>query len=768
MGPKLEEFEVLSTIGSGSHGTVRKVRRREDGKVLVWKELNYGSMSESEKQGLVTEVNLLRELRHPNVVKFLHHIVERKNTTLYILMEYCPGGDLKHLITKCRQTSTFLEEGFIWRVLKQVCEALKVCHSRDLHGGRIILHRDIKPANVFLDAEGNVKLGDFGLARTLNSEASFATTFVGTPYYMSPEVISGQEYNEKSDIWSLGCLIYELCALHTPFEATTHRQLADKIKEARYENIPMHYSNDLQDILSLLLMYEDFLRPTALMIIHHSALKARTSTKDEEIEDDPLCHSLNPSVLLNLRNKDKASESTENTKEISEIQTHKESQVCKDSNSSSSNKCSSSSGTLVANSQCKKKDSSVQNPEDNGFMSNMSATYNVSHQESPKNYSVSNSNDEYEDKMCDDISKYYEKLSENETALDDSIEQIYRAVKEAAKPAHMISRSPGITELDLVKPDCACGGMSQTKWRERVLALREAEAAVRERELDVRERERDVVHREHRVATMEREARQHLVRAQIYLKQSRHRKNAATSPHRPPSDLDTTVSADVGDECVHTVAKLNPLQIENPFLKMRGLQVQAEKRVSFEEEKPAKFKSNTLDNPKSRRKRGNIFGLAERNSENKKDNKEVATEITETKPRIPLKSLSTDNQARQQKQKSKFISPQNQANLGAPCENGQQQGWSARSRAKVAPKSNVPVPQGRSRSSENLTRRSFEIQRNKENILSQGTKEKQVPEVKECLKTWKTSNRGIERLIKRDGSGRKVQKTPAMQFYNVV
>ncbi|XP_064120595.1 probable serine/threonine-protein kinase nek2 [Macrobrachium nipponense] len=766
MGPKLDDFEVLSTIGSGSHGTVRKVRRRQDGQILVWKELNYGSMSESEKQGLVTEVNLLRELRHPNVVKFLHHIVERKNTTLYILMEYCPGGDLKRLITKCRQTSTFLEEGFIWRVLKQVCEVLKVCHSRDLHGGRIILHRDIKPANVFLDAEGNVKLGDFGLARTLNSEASFATTFVGTPYYMSPEVISGQEYNEKSDMWSLGCLIYELCALHTPFEATTHRQLAAKIKEASYESIPMHYSSDLQNMLSLLLTYEDFLRPTALMIIHHSALKARTSTKDDE-DDDPLCHSLNPSVLLNLRNKDKTSESMGSSKEMSEIQTLNESQAHKDSNSIST-KCSVSNCTLGATNQCKNSDSSLQLPEDN-HVSSMSATYNVSHQESKKSETVSNSNDEYEEQTFDDISKYYEKISENEMVLDDSTEHTYRIIKEAAKPVHMRSRSPGITELDLVKPDCACSGMSLTKWRERVLALREAEAAVRERELDVRERERDVVHREHRVATMEREARQHLVRAQIYLKQSRHRKNAATSPHRPPSDLDTTVSADIGDEGVHTVAKLDPLQIENPFLKMRGLQSQAEKRVSFEEGKTAKFKSNTLDNPKSRRKRGNIFGLVERNSENKKDSKEIATEVTEPKPRIPLKPLSTDNQAKQQKQKSKFVSPQNQAKPSTPCEDGLQQGRSSRSGTKVTPNSNAaPALQRRSRSSENLTRRFLESQKNKENIPSQGTKGKQVPEVKECLKTWRTSNRGLERLVKRDGSGKKVQKVPVMQFYNVV
>ncbi|CAL4121725.1 unnamed protein product, partial [Meganyctiphanes norvegica] len=119
MGPKIEDFEIISTIGSGSHGTVRKVKRSSDGQILVWKELNYRSLSEEEKKGLVLEVNILRELRHPNIVKFLHHIVDRRSTTLYILMEYCPGGDLKTLINKCKKSRTYLEEGFIWRVLKQ-------------------------------------------------------------------------------------------------------------------------------------------------------------------------------------------------------------------------------------------------------------------------------------------------------------------------------------------------------------------------------------------------------------------------------------------------------------------------------------------------------------------------------------------------------------------------------------------------------------------------------------------------------------------------
>lgn len=137
----------------------------------------------------------------------------------------------------------YLEEQFIIRVMAQLMLALKECHRRS-DGRATVLHRDLKPANIFLNIKQNVKLGDFGLARILNHDTSFAKTFVGTPYYMSPvsigmtpiavsvlalhlvicktvrllsvafkEQINRLSYNEKSDIWSLGCLLYELCAL---------------------------------------------------------------------------------------------------------------------------------------------------------------------------------------------------------------------------------------------------------------------------------------------------------------------------------------------------------------------------------------------------------------------------------------------------------------------------------------------------------------------------------------------------------------------------
>lgn len=259
-GTALDDFEVLSTIGTGSYGTCKKIRRKKDGKVLVWKELDYGAMTESEKQMLVSEVNLLRELKSPYIVRYYDRIIDRARTCIYIIMEYCKGGDLSTIIARCKKEVSYLDEDFIWKILVQLLLALHECHQRK--NGRAVLHRDMKPANVFLDTDKNVKLGDFGLARVLHHETSFANTFVGTPYYMSPELVNNMSYNEKSDVWSLGCVLYELCALHPPFIASSQTELNRKIRLGEFNRIPLKYTDDLNDTIAKMLHVEVVKRPS--------------------------------------------------------------------------------------------------------------------------------------------------------------------------------------------------------------------------------------------------------------------------------------------------------------------------------------------------------------------------------------------------------------------------------------------------------------------------------------------------------------------------
>lgn len=141
-------------------------------------------MSEKEKQQLVSEVNILRELRHPHIVRYYDRIIDKEKMKIYIIMEYCEEGDVGQLIKKQKKKSEFLSEALIWKILAQITHALYECHKRK--EGKI-LHRDLKPGNVFLDSKFNVKLGDFGLSRMMGDQSVYAYTHVGTPYYMSPE-----------------------------------------------------------------------------------------------------------------------------------------------------------------------------------------------------------------------------------------------------------------------------------------------------------------------------------------------------------------------------------------------------------------------------------------------------------------------------------------------------------------------------------------------------------------------------------------------------
>lgn len=266
----LQDYEVISVIGNGTFGTCFKVRDKENGNLYAWKGMDYDELSESQKESLVSEIRVLRQLQHPNIVQYYHHLVNYEAKSIFIVMECCEGGDLAQLIGKAKVENKRFEERYIWRVLFQVCRALQVCHNKIKEG--TILHRDIKPANIFLDMEGNAKLGDFGLARMLRRNESFAETFVGTPYYMSPEIVRGSKYDRKSDVWAVGCLIYEMCSLRPPFDGKEFTQLSANISIGKFSCIPEIYSKDLQEIIAFMLEVENDQRPSIEVISRHPIL----------------------------------------------------------------------------------------------------------------------------------------------------------------------------------------------------------------------------------------------------------------------------------------------------------------------------------------------------------------------------------------------------------------------------------------------------------------------------------------------------------------
>ncbi|KAI0368360.1 kinase-like protein [Pilatotrama ljubarskyi] len=288
MASPLDLYEPLDIIGNGSFGIIRKVRRKADGVIFARKELNFERMTERDRKQIVAEVNILKDLHHEHIVRYHDRHVDREAGILYILMEFCGGGDLSSIIKQAQRHNRPIPEDTIWNYFMQILLALEHCHHPNGGHGRTssvgtegegkerraqILHRDLKPDNVFLDESNTVKLGDFGLSKAL-AYASFANTYVGTPYYMSPELMQEKAYDSKSDIWSLGCLIYELCALKPPFhEAKTHAELSILIRNGRIPPLPKGYSPALTSVIKSMLNLNPAMRPSASQLLQHERIE---------------------------------------------------------------------------------------------------------------------------------------------------------------------------------------------------------------------------------------------------------------------------------------------------------------------------------------------------------------------------------------------------------------------------------------------------------------------------------------------------------------
>ncbi|EFO60824.1 Kinase, NEK [Giardia lamblia P15] len=202
-------------IGNGSFGKVFSAQRVSDSKTVAVKEVDTTGAGLAERTIILAEYTYYPNIVDPNVVTCYTTHFDKASGQLYLEMEYCPGGSLSDLIKSQRVKKQPLPERDIWRIFKGLASALVYLHSPEKKPTvGAIIHRDIKPANIVFSKDGVAKICDFGLSRGLH-ELSIASSKVGTDVYMAPEVNDG-EYNEKVDVWSLGCVILELCSLHKP------------------------------------------------------------------------------------------------------------------------------------------------------------------------------------------------------------------------------------------------------------------------------------------------------------------------------------------------------------------------------------------------------------------------------------------------------------------------------------------------------------------------------------------------------------------------
>ena len=272
-------YKITKLLGEGSFGKAYLATSDNDDKKYVIKQVIMDGMTDQEKRETFNEASILKRLDHPNIIKFKEVFMQRKpKEALNIVTEYADGGDLEQKI-EAQKKKPFPETQII-DYFTQICLALQHLHKKN------IIHRDLKGGNVFLMQSGLVKLGDFGIAKGLKTSTEKARTTVGTPYYLSPEIINNKPYDTKSDIWSLGILLYQMMTLKMPFSAQSLPLLSIKINRGVYSPPPSVYSAELRDILKRCLTQDPEKRPSINEILQLPIIKDRINNFLSEVQYD--------------------------------------------------------------------------------------------------------------------------------------------------------------------------------------------------------------------------------------------------------------------------------------------------------------------------------------------------------------------------------------------------------------------------------------------------------------------------------------------------
>ena len=289
----MSDFKIEKILGKGSFGNVYLVTRKKDKKIYALKTVILEKLNKKEQENSVNEVRILASVNHPNVIGYKEAFWNDKESSLNIVMEYADDGDLQTKIQKMKKEGGMFNESLIWSYSIQMIEGLKALHDKK------IMHRDLKSANIFLVKEKHqCKLGDMNVSKVIKDKVLFTQT--GTPYYASPEVWNDKPYSYKSDLWSIGCVIYELCALHPPFNGKDLDELYANVCKGKVERINKIYSDELWKMILMLLQVDVKKRVDCDNFLNSELImKKKQEMKEFNFFDNNINENTNNGILLN-------------------------------------------------------------------------------------------------------------------------------------------------------------------------------------------------------------------------------------------------------------------------------------------------------------------------------------------------------------------------------------------------------------------------------------------------------------------------------------
>ena len=285
----LERFEIISKLNNTLNELLILVRNKEDGQLYTIKSVRVNENSKKEKDLFFNELRILVPLTHKNIISYKEAFYDKRTKSLNMVIEYVDGGDLSMKIRTAKQKNVFLKEIIIWGIFIQILEGINYLHKK------FIIHRDLKTSNIFLTKKGIVKIGGLNVGKNIE-DLGMALTQIGTPYFTSPEIWEQKPYDYKCDIWSIGCILYEMTTLHVPFLGLNMQELYKNILSAKYKSIPKIYSKNLNEIIDLILIKDPLKRPSADDLLNNKIILEKKKELNLKNDDNDESSYINKAV----------------------------------------------------------------------------------------------------------------------------------------------------------------------------------------------------------------------------------------------------------------------------------------------------------------------------------------------------------------------------------------------------------------------------------------------------------------------------------------
>jgi NIMA (never in mitosis gene a)-related kinase len=285
----LERFEIISKLNNTLNELLILVRNKEDGQLYTIKSVRVNENSKKEKDLFFNELRILVPLTHKNIISYKEAFYDKRTKSLNMVIEYVDGGDLSMKIRTAKQKNVFLKEIIIWGIFIQILEGINYLHKK------FIIHRDLKTSNIFLTKKGIVKIGGLNIGKNIE-DLGMALTQIGTPYFTSPEIWEQKPYDYKCDIWSIGCILYEMTTLNVPFLGLNIQELYKNILSAKYKPIPKIYSKNLNEIIDLMLTKDPLKRPSIDDLLNNKIILEKKKELNLKNDDNDESSYINKAV----------------------------------------------------------------------------------------------------------------------------------------------------------------------------------------------------------------------------------------------------------------------------------------------------------------------------------------------------------------------------------------------------------------------------------------------------------------------------------------